>query len=137
VTVVLDTNVVIAAIVSNGLCRELVHRTIRQRVLATSEALLRELDATLRDKFAVTPAVAAFIDLFRASIRVVDPKPLPERVCRDTSDDVVLATAVAAAADVIVTGDQDLLVLGSHAGIDIVSPRAFLERLDRILERDK
>jgi putative PIN family toxin of toxin-antitoxin system len=137
VTVVLDTNVIVAAVVANGLCRELVHRTIRQRVLATSDALLDELDATLRDKFAVTPAVAAFIDLFRASIRLVDPKPLPARVCRDPSDDVVLATAVAAAADAIVTGDQDLLVLGSYAGIGIVSPRAFLEGLDRILEQDK
>ena len=43
---------------------------------------------------------------------------------------VVLATAVAARANVIVTGDQDLLVLGSFEGVAIVSPRQFLERLD-------
>ena len=133
-TVVPDTNVVVAALAANGLCREMLHRTIRMRVLATSDALLHELDATLRDKFEVTSSVAAFLDLFRASIRVVEPKALPAPVCRDASDDVVLGTAVAAGADVIVTGDQDLLVLGSYQGISIVSPRSLLERLDRLTE---
>ena len=131
-TVVLDTNVVVAALVANGLCRELLHRTIRLRVLATSDALLQELEATLRQKFIVTPSVAAFLDLFRASIRVVEPKALPVPVCRDADDDVVLATAVAVEADAIVTGDQDLLGLGSCEGIDSVSPRSFLERLDQV-----
>jgi putative PIN family toxin of toxin-antitoxin system len=131
VTVVLDTNVIVAALVANGLCRELVHRAIRLRVIATSDDLLQELETTLRRKFEVTPAVAAFLDLLRASTRVVIPKPLPVPVCRDRSDDVVLGTAIAAEADVIVTGDQDLLVLGAHEGIAILSPRSFLERLDR------
>jgi putative PIN family toxin of toxin-antitoxin system len=135
VTIVLDTNVLVAALVANGLCRELVHRTIRLRVLATSEPLLQELETTLRDKFDVTPAVAAFLDQFRASIQVVEPSPLPAPVCRDPTDDVVLATAVAAAADAIVTGDQDLLVLGSYQDIRIIPPRSFLERLDREVDR--
>lgn len=134
-TVVPDTNVVVAALVANGLCRELLHRMIRLRILVTSDALLRELDTTLRDKFEVTPSVAAFFGLFRASIHVVEPKPLPAPVCRDSTDDVVLATAVAADADAIVTGDQDLLVLGSYQAISIVSPRSFLERLDREVDK--
>jgi predicted nucleic acid-binding protein len=53
---------------------------------------------------------------------------MPSPVCRDTTDDVLLATAVGARADTIVTGDQDLLVLGSYEGVGILSPRAFLER---------
>lgn len=134
-TVVPDTNVVVAALVTNGLCRELLHRMIRLRVLATSDALLQELEATLRDKFVVTPSVSAFLDLFRASVRVVEAKALETPVCRDAADDVVLATAVAAKADVIVTGDQDLLVLRSYEHISIVSPRSLLERLDRVAEQ--
>jgi putative PIN family toxin of toxin-antitoxin system len=137
VTIVLATNILVAALVANGLCRELVHRTIRRRVLATSEALLQELETTLRDKFDVTPSVAAFFDLFRASTQVVEPKSLPAPVCRDGTDDVVLATAVAAEADAIVTGDQDLLVLGSYQDISIVSPRSFLEWLDREVDQRK
>jgi len=49
--------------------------------------------------------------------------------CRDPDDDWVLATAVAGEAEVIVTGDGDLLDLRSYRGIAILSPRAFLERL--------
>jgi predicted nucleic acid-binding protein len=47
------------------------------------------------------------------------------------SDDVVLATALAGKADVIVTGDDDLLVLKEFRGIRILSPRQFLQLLDR------
>jgi putative PIN family toxin of toxin-antitoxin system len=49
-----------------------------------------------------------------------------EPVTRDPDDDVVLAGAVAGRADVIVTGDEDLLVLRQHEGIPIVTPRKFL-----------
>jgi putative PIN family toxin of toxin-antitoxin system len=130
VTVVLDTNVVIAALVAEGLCREIVHRAVRLRVLASSDGLMDELDHTLRRKFTVTRATAAFLKAFRQQIRIVEPASLPKPVCRDRDDDLVLATAVASGADFIVTGDDDLLVLGSYEGVAIVSPRRFLERLD-------
>ena len=58
-------------------------------------------------------------------MRLVKPEPLPVPVCRDPDDDWVLATAVSGNCDMIVTGDQDLLLLGEYAGIRIVSPRAF------------
>jgi putative PIN family toxin of toxin-antitoxin system len=60
-----------------------------------------------------------------------ESQPLPARVCRDEDDDVVLATALAGKADVIVTGDEDLLVLKKFRGIEILSPRQFLKLLDR------
>ena len=128
--VVLDTNVIIAALVAEGLCREVVHRAVRARILASSVPLLDELDATLKRKFKVTPATAAFLRAFRLQTRLVDPLPLPAPVCRDRDDDVVLATAVAAGADLIVTGDKGLLVLASYADVQILSPRQFLEKLD-------
>ena len=61
VTVVLDTNVVVAALVAEGLCREVLHRGVRLRVLATSRPLLDELEATPKQKFRITPAAAAFL----------------------------------------------------------------------------
>ena len=129
-TVVLDTNVLVAALVAEGLCREVVHRVIRMRSVATSPPLLDELDATLRRKFKITAAAAAFLDAFRAQVRIVEATPLEGPVCRDPDDDTVLATAVAADANLIVTGDDDLLVLRTYAGIAIVSPRRLLEILD-------
>jgi putative PIN family toxin of toxin-antitoxin system len=130
VTVVLDTNVVVAALVAEGLCREVVHRAARMRIVASSARLMHELEATLRRKFAVTPAADAFLKAFRQQVPLVQPAKLPKAICRDPNDDIVLATAVAAKANLIVTGDEDLLVLETYDGIDIISPRRFLERLD-------
>lgn len=126
--VVPDTNVLVAALIANGLCTEVVLHGIRQRSLVSSDLLLAELDRTLRRKFEVTPAVTRFLELLRHDIRLVEPVVLAARVCRDPDDDVVLATAAAAAADLIVTGDQDLLVLRAYEGIEIVTPRQYLER---------
>jgi uncharacterized protein len=53
------------------------------------------------------------------------PPPLPAPACRDPDDDRVLATAVAARTDCLVTGDADLLVLDRYAGIPIVRPADF------------
>ena len=129
--VVLDTNVVVAALVANGLCHELLQRTIRLRVLDSSRPLLAGLDATLQRKFTVTPPVKAFLTAYRRSVTLVEPAALASPVCRDSDDDVVLATAVAATATVLVTGDQDLMVLKVYQGIPIIAPRAFVEFLDR------
>jgi len=54
---------------------------------------------------------------------------LPEAVCRDSDDDLILAAALAAKADAIVTGDQDLLVLKGFKGIPILNPRDCLALL--------
>jgi uncharacterized protein len=53
---------------------------------------------------------------------MIDPLPLPKPVCRDPDDDQVLALAIATKAEMIVSGDADLLSLGSFEGIPIVAP---------------
>lgn len=125
-TIVLDTNVIVAALVAKGLCHEVVQRSIRAHAMASSAPLLDELEATLRDKFTIAPEVQTFLQQLSRQIRIVDVSPLSVPVCRDPDDDLVLATAVAAGAAVIVTGDDDLLVLQTHQGIPILSPRQFL-----------
>ena len=128
-TVILDTNVIVAALVAKGLCHEVVVRALGSSTVVTSPALLDELEHTLRAKFTLGPAATAFLEQLRLRVLLVVPTPLETPVSRDADDDVVLATAVAANATVIVTGDLDLLVLRSYSGIDIVTPRDFLSRL--------
>jgi len=60
---------------------------------------------------------------------IVDPPPLSAPVSRDPDDDALLALAVAAQADLIITGDADLLTLGSHDRIPIVDPVSALARV--------
>jgi len=130
VTVVFDTNVLVAALVARGVCHEAFRRAVRRRLLASSQPLLDELEATIRRQFSPGPSTATFLNALRLRVRLVEPATLPHPVCRDPDDDIVLATAVSAGADLVVTGDQDLLVLESHEGIRIISPRRFLEWLD-------
>ena len=129
-TVVFDTNVVVAALLTNGLCRECFRRAVRGRLLVSSPALLQELESTLRRKFAATIASGEFLATFRDHVRLVDPTALPARACRDEDDDLVLATAVAAGAGRVVTGDEHLLVLRAYEDVRLLSPREFLEWLD-------
>ena len=65
----------------------------------------------------------AFLEQLRVRVRIVEPPPLNAPVSRDADDDVVLATAVAAGASLIVTGDQELLVIRRHNGIGSLSTR--------------
>lgn len=65
----------------------------------------------------------------RESASIVRPADVPADVCRDINDLPVLGTLVAAAADRLVTGDDDLLTLGAFDGRPIISPREFWRSL--------
>ncbi len=89
-----------------------------------SPEILSELEEKLISKAKLSIAEAReVIHAVRADAQVVPAFPLPERVCRDPDDDVILAAALAAKAAVLVTGDQDLLVLKEFQGVRILNPR--------------
>lgn len=99
--------------------------------LITGAALLDELTRTLRERFGMPSEAASFVrGELELAAEIVEP-PQIDPVSRDPSDDVVLAVARAGHADYVVTGDRDLLEVGSYEGAAIVTPRAFLELLDR------
>lgn len=124
---VLDTNVLLAAVIAPGLCRELLRKHLHSHEVTCSPALLEEFANKLRRPFGFEPAEVPLFVAYRQRVHLVVAEPLPSPVCRDPDDDLVLATALAAGAEVIITGDKDLLVLKSHQGIRILSPRQFLE----------
>ena len=126
--VLLDTNVVFAAFATSGLCAEVVEEAASRCELISSRVLLSELSRTLRKKIGVGPATSAALREYRDVCNLVKPASLEAPVCRDPDDDHVLA-AVTADADFIVTGDEDLLVIGVFRGISIITPRRFLEIL--------
>ena len=127
---VVDTNVLVAGLVAEGLCRDIVKRRLPACELFTSRALLDELAETLRDKFGLNPDELPLLVIYESTATVVKSKPLSKAVCRDQDDDEVLATALTAKVKIILTGDKDLLVLKEFLGIKILSPRQFVERMD-------
>ena len=128
--VVVDTNVIVAGLVAEGLCRDIIKRRLLACNLFTSRPLLDELAQKMRDKFGIDPADLPLLAVYEATATVVKTKPLSQSACRDPDDDEVLATALAAKAEIILTGDKDLLTLKEFQGIKILSPRQFIECMD-------
>lgn len=124
--VLLDTNVLISAILFGGIPNEAFRRGLAGEFeLVTGRALLDELERTLRERFDLPAEAASFVrgDLELAA-EVVAPSRV-DPVSRDPDDDIVLAIAREGRVDYIVTGDRDLLSLGRYEGIAIVTPKEF------------
>ena len=126
--VVFDTNVVVAGIVAEGLCREILEIHLPEHAAVLSQVLWDELLSTLRVKFSLAADDLPVLRLYRQHAEWCEPARLSDPVCRDPDDDLVLATALAGSAEAIVTGDADLLTHGSYSGIEIISPREFVAR---------
>lgn len=133
---VLDTNVLVASLTGRAAPRQLAEAA-RTEVfqMCTSEALLAELEHVLsRPMFAQRLRDAGLtardlVDDLRRIALVVSPPVVPRVVAKDPDDDHVLACAIVAAADLIVSGDRDLLELRSYEGIPILKPADALARI--------
>jgi len=129
VRAVIDTNVLLAGLLWRGPSHALLEHVRADTVsLISSPALLAELaDVIGRAKFdAILTQTNTSRERSLAEVRrlaeVIEPPPLPQPVCRDADDDQVLALAISAKVELIVSGDNDLLSLGSFEGIPIITP---------------
>ena len=125
---VFDTNVLLAAFITEGICSKiLVRGRKRQFHLILCPVILREFERVLIKKFSITRNEARSIlqIVSEAMHSVVSPSQSVQGICRDPDDDSILACALEAGADYLVTGDVDLLELKIFKGIRIVSPREF------------
>ena len=128
--VVLDTNVIISALISAGPPRAIVERCRSSEVLlVTSDAILGELSEVLRQKFGwASGRVAVLVDEIRSFAAVVVPGEPVHRIVDDPADNRVLECAMEGRVDVIVSGDtRHLQPLGSFEDIPIVSPARFIQ----------
>lgn len=134
---VIDTNVLLAGLLWRGPPYALLEQ-VRSGELTfiSSPELLAELAEVLaRPKFdAIVKRSNSSREQMLLQVRmlaeVIDPPPLIKPVCRDPDDDAVLVLAVAAQADLIVSGDEDLLSLQRFEGVPILSPAMALQRVN-------
>jgi len=127
VRILLDTNVLISGILFRGVPRDLLERAIRGEFdLVTSPVLLDELEDVLVRRFEFPPELSRGVRTELESLaEIVVPADVPA-VSRDPDDDQVLAASVTGDAEIIVTGDRDLLILETHLGIPIMTPADFV-----------
>jgi uncharacterized protein len=123
-----DTNVLIAAFLTEGICAKLMVRAHRRDFdLILCDGILQEFKRVLKKKFATSPheTSEALTILSEATQEILGKTDSITPICRDSDDDLILACAKDAVADYIVTGDEDLLILKNYEGIRIVNPREF------------
>ena len=128
--VFLDTNVLVSAFTTRGLCADVLRVVLRDHTLLTGEFNLRELRRVLRTRMAAPePVVASAESLLREQVVIPMPEEPATADVRDPDDAWVLASALSGKADILVTGDRDLLALQSDAPLAILTPREWWDRL--------
>lgn len=125
----LDTNVLAAALATRGLCAELFELVLQSHELLISDSIIQELERILPEKLGQSESVTSgFIALLNSEAVLAAAKhhspSLP-----DPDDEPHIAAALAAKADVFVTGDKALANLHNIEGLPIVSPRGLWEML--------
>lgn len=125
--VFLDTNVLVSGFATRGLCADVIRLILAEHELIIGDVVLREVERVLKQKIGLPTEhiqeILAFLET-----QTVQPKPkLPSPLqVRDEDDQWILASALAAKAEVLVTGDKDLLdVADKVGGLTITDPRGF------------
>jgi uncharacterized protein len=130
VRVALDTNVLVSAVATRGLCADVFNLILAEHELIVGESVLAELKRVLSEKIrAHKKLIDEFDALLRQEAHVVKKAEQLSVRIRDKSDLPVLSEAVAGEAEVLVTGDRDLLAIMERLPIQILTPRAFWEQL--------
>ena len=124
--VFLDTNIIVSAFATRGLCADLFREILAAHTLVTSEYILAETQNVLARGFKVPEeTVIEIIALLRRQEMVITPATLPQLSIRDLDDLPVVAAAIEAKADYLVSGDKDILSLIPLNDIKIATPREF------------
>jgi len=124
--VVIDANVVIAAVASRGLCEAIMELCLEHHHLIFCEGIINEVEENLRNKIKVPPHIIAdYIRLLRINAQILEPGKVDTRACRDPKDLMILGLVITDNADAIITGDKDLLVIKEYHGVQIMTPRIF------------
>ena len=128
--VFLDTNVLVSAVATRGLCADVLHACLTHHHLVVGVTVLEELRSVLGKKLGVPEELIGEMEAFlRREGEVVDQAPPLTLELADPADAPVLAEAVAGKAEVFVTGDAELVALGPEAPVPTLTPRQFWERL--------
>jgi uncharacterized protein len=128
--VFLDTNVIVSAVATRGLGADVFRAVLAAHELVTCPQILQEVRRILSRKFGVPePLLAEYLELIGQEALVAAPADLPDLSIQDRDGAAIVAAALGAGAQVLVTGDHELQGLKKVEEVRIISPRAFWEEL--------
>ena len=128
--VFLDTNVLVSALATRGLCADLYERLITEHVTVIGEPVILEVLDILQRKFKVTPELLVHVEAELRLLEVIAAqKTAPSLLIKDKEDPWIIACALQANVDYFVTGDAELLNLGKAENLPIISPRECWQKL--------
>ena len=126
----LDTNVLVSAFTARGLCEDLFRYLVATHEIMTGEVNLQELCRVLAARFQASPAQVEFVESQLRDQTIVPKPAVPSTVeLRDPDDGWVLASAEVGGAEMLISGDRDLLAVAGQSSVPILSPRAAWEQL--------
>lgn len=125
-----DTNVLVSAFATRGLCADLFRVVLGEHQLLIGEVVLAELRRVLRERVKLPRTMIREIEeLLREHTVIPRPRRHLNVGLADKDDEWIIASAVSGNADVLVTGDVELLEAGDRAPVTITNPRGFWETL--------
>jgi putative PIN family toxin of toxin-antitoxin system len=128
--VFLDTNVLVSAVATRGLCTDVLREVLLSHQLLVSADLLKELEKVLREKIGLPqPLLYEFVEFIQQNARFSRSSPPQKIPVKDQTDTPILSAALNGGADLFVTGDRELMELERLGNMEIVSPRGFWEKL--------
>jgi len=128
--VVLDTNVLISSLFWKGPSRHIVDLAIAGKIKSvTSPEILEEVETVLYEDFPQVPypRIEEIMRDILSYSQLIIPSEVIVKHLRDLKDTKIIACAISAKADYIITGDKDLLVLKKYKDILILTPKSFLD----------
>lgn len=132
---VLDTNIIISAIVFGGKPRIVFELIVVNKMARgiTSQALLDELIGVLKEKFKYSKNELVKIEkLVEENFVIINPKTVPNIIKKDPFDNQVLALADEAKVDYIISGDNHLLKTRHYKNIPIITPHYFVDKILKV-----
>jgi uncharacterized protein len=124
--VFLDTNVLLSAFYTHGVCAELYDHCLENHLLFTSDYVLEEFREKAVRKLKFSPERLANAIYHIRTYSIIAPDAgLSHPVCKDKDDDHIISAALGAKVACIITGDKDFLAVKSAFGIPIIAPSAF------------
>ena len=131
--IVLDSNVILSAFITQGLSNRVLNICIDKHILFISKWIIDEVLDKLKNKFKIPLKEIKRISTFLESgFHIIEPEGEMPTICRDKDDNNILYLAQYIDADLIITGDKDLLELKIIKKSKIINPRTFMEKYHKM-----